>query len=42
MIFKIALRLRDRYVFMWWSVKSLNIFQYFNLETDFLENENFF
>ena len=25
-IFKIALRMRDRYVFMWQSVKVLNVF----------------
>ena len=42
-IFKIALRLRDRHVFMWRSVKILSIFSiYFNFETNFLENENFF
>ena len=39
-IFKITLRLRDRYVFMWQSVKILKRFQYFNFETDFQEKEN--
>ena len=41
-IFKIALRLRDRHVFMWQSLKIEKRFQYFNFETDFLENENYF
>ena len=36
-IFKIAVRLRDRHVF-----KSFKCFQYFNFETNFLENENLF
>ena len=36
-IFKIALHLRDRYVFMWQSVEILNVFN-----TYFLEKENFF
>ena len=40
-IIKIALRLRNRHVFMWQSVET-ELFQYFNFETDFLENENFF
>ena len=39
-IFKTAYCLRDWHVFMWWSVEILNIFKYFNFETDFLENEN--
>ena len=38
-IFKIALRLRDRHVTICESFKR---FQYFNVETNFLENENLF
>ena len=41
-IFKRALRLRDRRVFMWQSLKIEKHFQYFNFETDFQENENHF
>ena len=41
-IFKIALRLRDGHIFLWQSVKILNVFNIFNFEADFLENENFF
>ena len=41
-IFKIALRLRDRHVFMRQLVKTLNVFNTVNFETEFLENENLF
>ena len=41
-IFKIALRLRDRQVFMWKSVEILNVFNTFNFETNFLQKETFF
>ena len=37
--FKIALRLRDWHVFI---CGNFECFQYFNFETDFLENETFF
>ena len=40
MIFKIAVCLRDRHVFMWQLVEILNVF--INFETDFLENRNLF
>ena len=38
-IFKIALGLRDRHVFMW---QRLEIFQYYDFETNVLKNENLF
>ena len=38
-IFKIVFRLRDRHVTI---SKNFKRFQYFNSETDFLENENLF
>ena len=40
-IFKTALRLRYRHVFMWQS-GNFERFQYFNFEADFLGNENLF
>ena len=41
-IFKIALRFRDRHIFMWQSVKVSNVFNTSKFETNFLENENLF
>ena len=40
--YKIALHLRDWHVFMWQPLKIEKYFQYFNFETDFLENKNHF
>ena len=40
--FKIALRLRDRHVFMWRSVKILNIFSTLTLKQIFLKTKTFF
>ena len=40
-IFKIALRLRDRDVFMWRSVKSLNIFSTLTLKQIFYKTKTF-
>ena len=33
--------MRDGHAFMWRSVKNFVHFQYFNFETDLLENKNF-
>ena len=41
-IFKIAVRLRDRHVFYKIISESFKRFQYFNFETNFLENDNLF
>ena len=42
-IFKIALCLRDLHVFMYVTVTGkFECFQYFNFETNFLENKNLF
>ena len=41
-IFQIAIRLRDRHVFHVIISESFKRFQYFNFETNFLENENLF
>ena len=41
-IFQITLCLNDRYVFMRQSSGNFERFQYFNSETNFLENENLF
>ena len=41
-IFKITLCLRDRHVFFVTIRANFQHFQYFNFETDFLENENLF
>ena len=40
-IFKIALRLRDQDVFMWRSVKSLNIFSTLTLKQIFYKTKTF-
>ena len=41
-IFKIALRLSDRHVFMWQSVETLNIFNTLTLKQIFWKTETFF
>ena len=41
-IFKIALRLRDRHVFMWKSVKILNVFNILTLKQILPKTETFF
>ena len=41
-IFKIALRLRDRHVFMWQSVKTLNDFNILTLKQIFCKTKTFF
>ena len=41
-IFKIALRLRDRHVFMWQSVKVLNVFNLVTLIQIFWKMKTFF
>ena len=41
-IFKIALRLRDRYVFMWQSVKVSNVFNTLTLKQIFWKTKTFF
>ena len=41
-IFKIALRLRDQYVFMWQSVKILNDFDTLTLKQIFWKTKTFF
>ena len=41
-IFKIALRMRDRYVFMWQSVKVLNVFNTLTLIQIFWKTKAFF
>ena len=40
-IFKIALRLRDRHVFMWQSVKASNVFNTLTLKQIFLKTKTF-
>ena len=41
-IFKIALRLRDRHVFKWQSVKILNVFNSLTLKQIFWKTKTFF
>ena len=41
-IFKIALRLRDRHVFMWQSVKVSNVFNTLTLKQIFWKTKTFF
>ena len=41
-IFKIVLRLRDRYVFMWQSVKISNVFNTLTLKQIFWKTKTFF
>ena len=41
-IFKIALRLRDRYVFMWQLVEILNVFNISTLKQGFWKTKTFF
>ena len=41
-IFKIALRLRDRHVFMWQSVEILNVFNTLTLKQIFWKTKTFF
>ena len=41
-IFKIALRLQDRHVFTWQSVKILNVFSTLNLKQIFWKTKTFF
>ena len=41
-IFKIAFRLRDRHVFMWQSLKILNVFNTLSVKTIFSKTKNFF
>ena len=41
-IFKIALCLRDRHVFMWQSLKILNVFNTLTLKQIFWKTKNFF
>ena len=41
-VFKIALRLRDRYIFMWQSADILNVFSTLNLKQIFWKTKTFF